>query len=287
MEYDLSPVLSTITASSATFIAIIGGLVANKAISNFAEKESIEHQIELNDSELEFSQNRFEELSKIVCEMDAEDYIRDNLEDLIQCKSLSEIYDKTADTFISFDELLPYWDKAIDAVKIYTKLYQNSLGNLERTSDSVPIELINKLDSFQYRICRDYHAEIENQAVSFLGPIAFVASATISNNVEERNANLVEMKKLEEEMERIQLKNEILDHRLDILGRGRAVTRDLKYFVALLIINIVIPVIFMLFNPTDSLLWYRIESIVSVVLFAIGLIYMVKYLYSLFFSKGD
>ena len=95
------------------------------------------------------------------------------------------------------------------------------------------------------------------------------------------------MKKLEEEMERIQLKNEILDHRLDILGRGRAVTRDLKYFVALLIINIVIPVIFMLFNPTDSLLWYRIESIVSVVLFAIGLIYMVKYLYSLFFSKGD
>lgn len=287
MQYDLSPVLSTIAASSATFIAIIGGLIANKAISTFAEKESIEHQIELNDSELKFNQNRFEELDKIVCEMDAEDYIRDNLEDVIQCKSLSEIYDKTADAFISFDELLPYWDKAIDAVKMYTKAYRSSPGNLERNSDSVPIELIKKLDSFQYRICRDYHTEIENQAVSFLGPVAFVASATIEMNVEERNANLTEMDKLEDEMERIQLKNEILGQRLDILGRGKAATRDLKYFVVLLIINIVIPVTFMLFNPTDSLLWYRIESIVSVVLFAIGLIYMVKYLYSLFFSKGD
>lgn len=38
----------------------------------------------------------------------------------------------------------------------------------------------------------------------------------------------------------------------------------------------------MLFNPTSNKAWYWIEIIISIITFSVGIITMIKYIYSLF-----
>ncbi len=41
----------------------------------------------------------------------------------------------------------------------------------------------------------------------------------------------------------------------------------------------------MLFNPTSNKVWYYIETAISLITFSIGIITMIKYIYSLFPKK--
>ena len=116
--YDFTTQLSTMASCSATLIAIIGGLVANKVISLSAEKKSAQNRITQIDEEFKRCDEKISELTEWIDYYDAEEYIDDNLEDLLELKELSEVYVDTPDNSMSYDEMLPYWNKALELVKL-------------------------------------------------------------------------------------------------------------------------------------------------------------------------
>lgn len=126
--YDLSNVLTAIASCSATFVAIIGGLIANKAISDSSEKGSIRNQLKQINAEIHSNDTRIDELSRWLEEDDAEEFIGDHLDNLLQLRQLEDIYDSSSKDEPTFEDLQPYWERAI-AAKNYTNRQINR--NLE------------------------------------------------------------------------------------------------------------------------------------------------------------
>lgn len=283
MAYDLSNVLTTMASCSATFVAIIGGLIANKAISDSSEKESIRNQLKQIDAEINLNDTRIDELSCWLNEYDAKDYVDDHLCDLLQLKPLEDIYDNSNKNDPKFENLKPYWERAIAAIK----LYQQTDEQEPRNTDKIPCDVAEKLDTFQYHICRKYRTEIENGAANPFFHIALldgewrVYKAKQRSNVIDELEQTVQMKTV------LIAKEELLEQRYNAICLDRDIKKGIWTFTIISAVNIILPVIFMWFNPTASWVWYLMESGITYILFIIGVIVMIRYICSLFPRKED
>lgn len=159
--YDLTDILSVMIGCTATFVAIIGGLIANKAISDTTEKESIDKQLKQIHAETAINEKDLDWLYNWIDEYNAKEFIRNNLEDLLNQKKFSEVYDPNDSIEIEYSKLSEYWGKAVDVVKKF-----NTVSLTEKNNDGVPKKLIEELDEFQYAICSEHHNCIENGHVS-------------------------------------------------------------------------------------------------------------------------
>ncbi len=276
--YDLRDVLSVMIGCTATFIAIIGGLIANKAISDNAEKESIDKKLEQIDAEITINNKNIDELNEWLNKYNAKDFIQSNLESLLNGEQLSEFYDADDSNDIDFDAMLPYWNKALEAVKIFREAITS-----EKNNDGIPKKIISKLDEFQYKICSLYKNSIENARIS---PFENASVATASfRRVDYYNDTMDEMNELIKNNEILIAKEQLLQDRQDKINISRDIKGGMSIFAGVSIINIILPIIFMLFNPTSNKVWYYIETAISLITFSIGIITMIKYIYSLFPKK--
>lgn len=284
MSYDLTHILSVMIGCSATLIAIIGGLIANRAISDKAEQESIERQLQQVDTEYMVNEERIQNINTWLNEYDAKDFIDRYINDILDGKSLFDVYDSDNDNEIEYDELLPYWNKCLKAVKLYhgsiTENYKNSTNN-----DMIPKKIINDLDDFQYEFCSHYGMKIY---VRKFAP-------TLINHTSPMNAMFTDLyNKKVKELEKLVNNNEMLDAKSKVLEEQRVniyidgeIKSGMKLFAAISTMNIILPTTFMLFNPTSNKNWYYIETILSLITFSAGIITMIKYIYSLFPNKKE
>lgn len=74
----------------------------------------------------------------------------------------------------------------------------------------------------------------------------------------------------------------MLKERQNAISISKDIKGGMKIFTIVSITNIILPIIFMLFNPTSNKAWYWIEIIISIITFSVGIITMIKYIYSLF-----
>lgn len=278
MWYDLNDILSVMIGCSATFVAIIGGLIANKAISDTAEKETIDKQLQQIDAELTINRKELEWLYEWVDEYNAKDFVRDNLDALLDKSQLSDVYDTDNSNEMDYDNLLPYWNKALAAVEKF-----QAVASAEKNNDGVPKPLLDELDNFQYEICSEYHNCIEDRKMSFF-------DRTISPNIskyriQHYNENFEKINKLEIECEILDAKEKLLQERQKTISISKDIKGGMKIFTIVSIINIILPIIFMLFNPTSNKMWYYIETSISLFTFSVGIIIMITYIYSLFPKK--
>ena len=276
--YDLTDILSVMIGCTATFVAIIGGLIANKAISDTAEKESIDKQLQQIDAEIAINEKELDWLYNWIDEYNAKDFIRDNLEDLLNEKPFSEVYDPHDSIEIEYSKLSDYWEKAIDVVKKF-----NAISLTEKNNDGVPKELIDKLDEFQYAICSEHHNCIENGHVSLFDKT--ISLDTHKYRVQHYNENYEKINALEKECDILDAKAKVLKERQDAISISKDIKGGMKIFTIVSVTNIILPIIFMLFNPTSNAVWYWVETIISIITFSVGIITMIKYIYSLFPKK--
>lgn len=276
--YDLSGILSVMIGCTATFVAIIGGLIANKAISDNAEKESIDKKLEQIDAEIIINNKNIDELNEWLNKYNAKDFIQSNLESLLNGEQLSEVYDSDDSNDIDFDEMLPYWNKALEAVEIFREA-----SAAEKNNDGIPKTIIGKLDEFQYKICSRYKNSIENACIN---PFENASVATASfRRVDYYNDTMDEMNEIVKRNEILIAKEQLLQDRQDKINLSRDIKGGMSIFAVVSIINIILPIIFMLFNPTSNKVWYYIETAISLITFSVGIITMIKYIYSLFPKK--
>ena len=281
--YDLSSALTTIASCSATFVAIIGGLIANKAISDSSEKESIQNQLKQINAEIASTQTQIDELGSWLDEDKAEDFIDDHLNDLLQLKPLADIYDRSKPNILEFDVLKSYWDRAINAVIEYKKVDDQE----PRNSDNIPCDLAQKLDGFQYRICNIYQDEIENGYSNPLLHSIMLDNEWSVYRAEQRSKTVGELDEIIQAKETLNWKKEFLQQRYNGISLNKDIKKGVWTFAIISAVNIILPTIFMWFNPTASLKWYLIESAITYILFIAGVIIMIQYIYSLFPKKED
>ena len=81
--YDLTVLLITIAAASASFIAILGGLVASKLLSINGERDLLLDKMAINKSKADFLKEKIEAIQTELIEDDALDFIRDNMDEKI------------------------------------------------------------------------------------------------------------------------------------------------------------------------------------------------------------
>lgn len=279
-NYDLTTILSTMIACSATFVAIIGGLIANKAISDRAEKESIDRQLQQIDAELKVNKKELNGLYEWIDTYNAKDFIRNHLEELISRAPLADVYDHDDSNEIEYDDLLPYWDKALIALKRFS-----ATADSERNNDDVPKILVDELDAFQYSICSEHHRCFERGNVSLFDKT--ISLDTHKYRVQYYNETSDRIDELEREIEILNAKNDLLQERHKAVSISKDTKSGMLIFSIVSIFNIILPLFFLLYNPTTNKTWYYIETIISFVTFILGMGVMVYYIFSLFPKKSE
>lgn len=278
--YDLTTILTTMVACTSTFAAIIGGLIANKAISDTSEKESIDRQLQQIDVELKVNEKELDGLYEWIDDYNAKDFIRKHLEELISKTPLADVYDPDDGNEIEYDDLLPYWDKALIALKKF-----NAAAASERNNDDVPKTLVDELDDFQYSICSEHHRCFESGHVSLFDTT--ISLDTIKYRVQYYNETSDRIVELERENEILDAKKELLQERHEAVSIGKEIKSGMRIFSIVSIFNIILPLLFMLNNPTSNAIWYYTETAISFVSFIIGISVMVHYILSLFPKKNE
>lgn len=280
--FDLTNILTAMVGCTATFVAIIGGLIANKAISDRAEKESIERQLSQVDFEINIVERNIESVSIWINEHDAEDFIQEHIYELMDGKPLSDVYKSEDGNVIDYNDMLPYWNSALEA----RELFYDSRHS-EKNNEGIPKSIVDKLTPFQREFCSTYKDSITDNEVSRFESDPILSSETYNRIIENYKAKEKELEDLLDREESLFGRKNELQDRIDDIYSSHDIKSGIKIFVGTSLINIILPVIFMLFNPTSSKVWYIIETVISFIAFGGGIIVMVVYICSLFPKKDE
>lgn len=156
MTYELTTLLTTIAASSASFVAILGGFIASKLISISGEREAVLTRISEVEQQRSYKQSELARLQKEENEDAAVDFISSNISSLIQHKDIESVYRNDLQYEVPVETLRPYWNRArvlvgelVNAVK--------SMGNgFELNENHLPRAFAEKYsnDDFAYTVSK-------------------------------------------------------------------------------------------------------------------------------------
>ena len=151
--YELTSFLTTIAAASASFVAVLGGFIASKLISIDSERSENLDRIKEIDEEIEYRTQNMNSRQQEIDEDDATGFIFDNFGDFMSCQSLESVYTNSEHPYISFDALLPFWEKANEILK---RFKEKRYSGEDVNGDDVPVEFANDFrnDDFSYAICK-------------------------------------------------------------------------------------------------------------------------------------
>ena len=151
MPYDLTAVLTTIAASSASIVAILGGFIASKLISISSERSATLERLKQINEEMKFHISERDKIQADNDEDDALGFIRAAIDDLWAGNSLENVYSNVDHPGISSERLKPYWDRAVTMKEQFREQIENS-GALNE--DYIPEGLIFsvKEDDFGYGV---------------------------------------------------------------------------------------------------------------------------------------
>lgn len=154
MAYDLTTVLTTIAAASASIVAILGGFIASKLIAISSERSTALDRLKQINEEWEFHISERDKFQSENDKDDALDFIRDPIEDLCTGKRLENIYSNVEHPHISMEKLKPYWDRA---VTLKEQFLERIKGRETLTEDYIPESLLLavKEDDFGYEVLRE------------------------------------------------------------------------------------------------------------------------------------
>jgi len=166
--YDLTTVLTTIAACSASIVAILGGFIASKLIAINAERNEVNTRISELDEEIEFFTEERDMLQTQLDEDDALDFISENIEFIVNRQSLDDAYKEENRPRLKKEVLLPYWNRAEKTLSQYRTIIKKSANSFEENEDGIPVEAAKVFtDDFEYAVCKKICEHIEDKASPF------------------------------------------------------------------------------------------------------------------------
>ena len=92
MSYDLTALLTTVAASSASFVAILGGFIASKLISISGERDAVLSKLNEIDEQKKFKEAELTKLRSKLKEQAALAFIKTNIQALVERKNAEEVF---------------------------------------------------------------------------------------------------------------------------------------------------------------------------------------------------
>ena len=234
---------STIASASASFVAIIGGLIASKLITINGERESIETRILELDELIEMKSKEEASIGQELDEDDALDYITDHIDDIAEKTSLADVYEVDKPQRLEFETLEEYWNIAIE---LYEKFQAANIGGCEVNDDDIPIGLATEFaeDDFMYSLCEKF-AKMESGAAWILTKSLSVTAA----HTDWYNGKRKEQNAILRELDVLKLQKEQAVRQKNTLTKPPHMKLGLIIFAGIIVFCILMPLLFMKLVP--------------------------------------
>lgn len=279
--YDLTSVLTTIAACSASVVAILGGLIASKLLALNAEREESETRLSEIDEEIIFYKEERDRIQATLDEDDALDFIRDNIESLVQRKDLDSIYQEENWPSIEKDALHPYWQHALELIPLLSAAVNDPQCQLN--DDKIPKAVVTKLNSnFEYVVCQEIMDQLDRQQ-GYITGLSAITAQTGGLWYQKAQEQVTEN---QTKIDLLELQRKQLVIRRDALKHPKGVKLGLSVFALFSIISIILPLCISPFITDDYLHYIRVKALVTG-LFIFGLSAILAYLIYLFHWKPE
>lgn len=292
--HDLTTVLTTIAAASASIVAILGGFIASKLIAISSERSAALERLKQINEELAFHVSERDKFQAENDEDDALGFIRDAIDDLYNGIPLETVYSNVDHPRVSMETLKPYWDRAVTLKEQFLeKLNQRDT----LTEDYIPESLLLdvKEDDFGYEVLRALGRKqkekiraSERASARASSPFGFtipdindlvmtdvMADVPVSGYSYQKNCDSIQEHKSAIALLNLQKKQ--CEEQISTLKKPRGMGIGLLIFALFTILCIIIPLGCSPFS-TDSYKAFIIAKSVFLGLFVIGLIAIFGYL---------
>lgn len=282
--YDLTTILTTIAACSASIVAILGGFIASKLIAINAERDEVNTRISELDEEIEFFTEERDMLQEQLNEDDALDFISENIAYIVNRCSLDDAYKEEERPRLEKEVLQPYWDRAEKTHSQYRAIVKKTIDNYEENDDGVPVEAAKVFtQDFEYAVCKKICEHIEDKSSPFAalrrGLDVTIPAGRWYADTQEKVISA------DNKITYLTLQQKQQYTRLKALKKPKGMKLGLALFALFSAANIVYP---LSLSPyvTENYKCYLQTKLLTVSLFAVGLSLMMMYLvYLLHWSK--
>lgn len=292
MPYDLTTVLTTIAAASASIVAILGGFIASKLIAISSERSAaLDHLRQINE-ELEFHIAERDKIQAKNDESDALDFIQTAIDDLWAGNSLENVYSNVDHPDISIECLKPYWDRAV----ILKEQFQEQVKKQgQLNGDYIPTSLIFTVreDNFGYEILRALGKKLkkrirtaERAREKASSPFGLVTpdisdyefdTSSVSGGGYAYHKNCEAIQEESAAIALLELQEKQCTEQIQALKKPRGMKSGLVIFALFTVFCIIVPLAFSPFS-VNSYLAFIITKIVFLILFSVGLLAIFSYL---------
>ena len=275
--YDLTALLTTRSACSASVVAILGGLIAGKLIALNTERDEVNTRISEIDEEIDFFSEERDMLQASLDEDDALDFIKANISGIINQETLDDTYRDEDRPRLDKDVLRPYWDRAerVYALVCDALHYQEDRDRSEN-EDGVPASVACRLSQdFEYevgkRICNYF--EEQRSPLTALRHISDIAvdSGRWYADTQEKAVSA------DNKVTYLMLQKKQLTARKKALEKSGGMKSGLALFSAFTLLNIVVPLFLSPFSTEIRELYLAVRFSVLAV-FTVSLSAIILYL---------
>lgn len=272
--YDLTSFLTTISAAAASFVAILGGFIASKLLSISGEREMVEENLYALNNELNFLQSENARLQAELDKDDAEEFILEHIDNLLNNNNLEDFYPENEQVDISFEVLLPYWKQALDLMSELRLVFEK---DEELNSDDIPNSIATKYinDSFSYTILKNTIKALIKQSSSSFYSIAIFETPRVVGIWRRDNYNAIDQNNVKIETCKYEIAQ--LSTKKEMLRLPKGMKSGLCIFGAFSFLCIILPLCFSPFQ-TDNYKCYLACKIIFIIIFALGLLSTFFYL---------
>ncbi len=280
--YDLTSLLTTIAGSSATIAAIVGGFIASRLIALNTERIETTSRILEIEQELAFRNNEVDKANAELMEDDALDFIIDHMEEALSAKPLESVYVASERPSLSKEELEPYWNKALEVIYNFAKVFSSKNINKDFNSDGIPSDLAADLENFEYTIC-DYALRYIEKKQKHKAPYT---GLVYGNFVMPRIKGYWYQKARDDmnvhvgHLEWLEVQKSQLQNREEALKRPKGVVSGLVTFFILVLVGVVMPLTEVPFSTENYSLFFAKKKL-YIELFSICLLLVFLYFISL------
>ena len=276
----METILTTISAASASFSAILGGIIGSKLLSINGDRDINSQQIDDLTEELILKVERRDRFDYRINSDDAISFITEKMREFYQEQKLEEVYSNADHPGIEYEILVPFWQKATELKK---RIYDSYLASPYLNEDQLPDDVKDYVqdDEFLNDIAKEiirYMLSLAQQRDNFASyGISMSYTARLLNNRQWKADLIEDSNKLSWEIEQLELKLKLLKQKKEALKRPRGITIGLWIFAAFSFVNMILPLLLCGFDISD-IKTYRWIKYGSIGVFALGLIATLGYL---------
>ncbi|MEQ6355890.1 hypothetical protein ABNX05_14770 [Lysinibacillus sp. M3] len=218
---DLTSLITTIISATAALVAIIGGFLVSRVISLSNDQSFLRRKIEEINITIESKTDLVKSITKYLFEDDLKDFVtKSNMKLLIDDYSLEEIIREDDYTYLSKEELEPYFIILLEIKEEVYKIYHSDSYSMEFFEEIIEQKKIKHIERSEwYSIMLD--AIISSETI--LGISSMPYSPIIRRTIAPTNTDYKDKKR-----EKEQLIYEIEVLRKQELEQWRAITDQLE-----------------------------------------------------------